>query len=152
MEAWSLNHWTTGTFLTSPSLPAVSCLGYFNALKRERKKRVNSSILYWSWLQSQLTSQRLAKAQGLMSKATSSVTGGFPQGCTLSVGCLCSWSQGRTMQSRVCFTISQWGFLLVTRVEKPMPQLLEHALHSVVCSMQLILESETATPRVASVL
>lgn len=56
------------------------------------------------------------------------------------------------MQSRVCFTISHCGFLLVTRVEKPMPQLLEHALHSVVCSMQLMLESETATPSVASVL
>ena len=78
--------------------------------------------------------------------------GGSSQAHTLSVGCLCSWSQGRTAQSLVCFTISQCGFLLVTRVEKPMPQLLEHALHSVVCSMQLIPELETATPRVASVL
>ena len=47
MEAWSLNHWTTGTFLTSPSLPAVSSLGYFNALKREReKKKKKGKLLY----------------------------------------------------------------------------------------------------------
>ncbi|OBS57742.1 hypothetical protein A6R68_11133 [Neotoma lepida] len=57
---------------------------------------------------------------------------------------------GRTIQRRVCFTISHWRFLLVTRVDKPIPQLLEHALHSVVCSMQLTLESETSTPTAIS--
>lgn len=59
-------------------------------------------------------------------------------------------SQGRTSHARVSFTISQVGFLLVTRVEKPMPQLVEQALHSVVCSMQLEPGSDASRPTVAS--
>lgn len=45
-------------------------------------------------------------------------------------------SQGRTMQSRVSFSRRHWGLSLVTRAEMPMPQLLEQALHSVVCTKQ----------------
>lgn len=61
-------------------------------------------------------------------------------------------SQGRTMHKRLCLTISQRWFLLVTLVDTPMPHVREQADHSVVCSMQFTLGSQASKPTVSSCL
>lgn len=61
-----------------------------------------------------------------------------------------SASQGLTMQRRLCFSSLQKALSLVTRVEMPIPQVLEQALHSVVWTRQLARIMVGSGPNVSS--
>lgn len=61
----------------------------------------------------------------------------------------CFRPQGLTRQRRLCLTISQRRFRVVTRVDTPRPHVREQALHTDVCSIQFRLGSK---PSVSSCL